>query len=150
MSLQEHLIRSNPALWRLSPKRASELTDIYRKMITNERIRLLVVYDTETKTNVGMAFGCKLIHEEFVPNQSGKIDDMWIDPDHRRKGLCTGLLSHLVEYFAAAGINSLTLDYVDGNYLAEQTWPRFGFQSVLKTANATLSEVENRSRRSEW
>ena len=80
-----------------------------------------------------------------MPSKSGRIDDIGIDPEHRRKGLCTSLVSHLVEFFASAGISSLMLEYVEGNQEAEQTWTKFGFHSVLKTANAALAAVEENS-----
>ncbi len=143
-SLQEHLARSNPVLWKLSPKRSSELSEFYRRLMSNEDIRVLVIYDTETMSTVAMGLGRKLTHDEFVPSKSGRIDDIWVDPEHRRKGLCTCLISHLVKFFASAGISSLTLEYVEGNHEAEQTWTKFGFHSVLKIANAPLPAVEEK------
>jgi len=148
LSLQEHLSRRNSDLWKLSPKRASELSEFYRKMMSNKGIRMLVIHDAETKSNVGMGLGRIQTHDEFVPSKSGRIDDIWIDPAHRRKGLCTSLVSHLVEFFTSSGISSLTLEYVEGNHEAEQTWTRFSFRSVLKTANAALSAVEEKCKRS--
>jgi ribosomal protein S18 acetylase RimI-like enzyme len=148
-SLQEHMSRNNPFLWELSPKRLSEQPEFYRKMMSNEDIRLLVIYDEESEKNIGMAFGWKLTNDQFIPNNSGRIEDMWIDPAHRRKGLCKSLLSDLVQFFAAAGVASLTLQYVEGNHEAEHTWTKLGFHSVLRTANASLAEVEEKCALSE-
>ena len=148
-SLQEHMSKNNPFLWELSPKRLSEQPEFYRKMMSNEDIKLLVIYDTETKTNVGMTFGWKLTNDQFMPNKSGRIEDMWVDPAHRRKGLCTSLLLKLIQFFSSAGISSLTLEYVEGNHEAEKTWAKFGFHSVLKTVNASLKDVEERCKHSE-
>ena len=87
--------------------------------MSNEDIRLLVIYDKKTEKNIGMAFGWKLTNDQFIPNKTGRIEDMWIDPAHRRKGLCKSLLSDLVQFFAAAGVASLTLQYVEGNHETE-------------------------------
>ena len=84
--LQEHMSKSNPFMWELSPKRLSEQPEFYRKMMLNEDIRILVIYDKETEANVGMAFGWKLTNYQFIPDKSGRIEDMWVDPAHREKG----------------------------------------------------------------
>jgi ribosomal protein S18 acetylase RimI-like enzyme len=148
-SLQEHMSKTTPFLWKLSPKRLSEQVEFYRKMMSNEDIRLLVIYDEESKKNIGMAFGWKLTNDQFIPNKSGRIEDMWIDPAHRRKGLCKSLLSELVQFFSAAGVASLTLQYVEGNHEAEHIWTKLGFHIVLRTANASLAEVEEKCALSE-
>jgi ribosomal protein S18 acetylase RimI-like enzyme len=142
LSLQEHLSKSNPFIWELSPKRLSDQPEFYRKMISNEDIRLLVIYDKETNANVGMAFGWKIANDQFIPKESGRIEDMWIDPAHRKKGLCKRLLSDLVQFFKENGVANLTLQYVEGNHEAKHTWKKLGFQTILRTANAELKDVE--------
>ncbi len=91
-----------------------------------------------------MGFGWKLTHDEFIQNKSGRIEDIWVHPEHRRKGMCKTLLSDLVQLFATDGI-TLTLQYVYGNLEAEQICTRLGFHTVLKTANASFAEVEDRN-----
>jgi ribosomal protein S18 acetylase RimI-like enzyme len=120
----------------------SEQPEFYRKMMLNEDIRLLVIYDKETEANVGMAFGWKLTNDQFIPDKSGRIEDMWVDPAHRKKGLCKRLLSDLVRFFKEDGVTDLTIQYVEGNHEAEHTWEKLGFQTVLRTANANLIDVE--------
>jgi ribosomal protein S18 acetylase RimI-like enzyme len=148
LSLQNHLSKSNPSIWELSPKGLSAQPEFYRKMLSNEDIGFLVVYDKETDENVGMAFGWKLTNDQFIPNKSGRIEDMWVDPAHRKKGLCKRLLSDLVQFFKGDGITNVTLQYVEGNHEAEQTWKKLGFQTVLRTANTKLKDVEELCKRS--
>ena len=140
--LQEHMSKSNPFMWELSPKRLSEQPEFYRKMMLNEDIRILVIYDKETEANVGMAFGWKLTNYQFIPDKSGRIEDMWVDSAHRKKGLCKRLLSDFVRFFKEDGVTDLTIQYVEGNHEAEHAWKKLGFQTVLRTANANLIDVE--------
>jgi len=46
--------------------------------------KLLIVQEDESKNIVGMALGRIYIHDEYVPNKSGRIDDVWIEPNYRR------------------------------------------------------------------
>jgi ribosomal protein S18 acetylase RimI-like enzyme len=144
LSLKKHMSRRNPFLWELSRKRIDEQPGFYRKMMKNENIKLLVVYDSEANTNVGMGFGWKQNHDDFIPDRSGRIEDIWIEPEHRRKGLCTKLILQLIDFFNSDGINSLVLEYGSGNIEAEHVWAQLGFHDVLKTANADISDVKER------
>lgn len=141
LSLQKHLDSRNQNLWELSPERLSEYPEIYRKMMSNKDVSILVIYDTEKEINVGMGIGTLITHNEFKPNSSGRIDDIWIDPDHRRKGLCKRLILELAKFFRENGIMAVSLQYVMGNTEAEHVWPRLGFDSVIKIANANLEDI---------
>jgi len=90
-----------------------------------------------------MGLGTLQMHDEYVPSNSGKIDDIWVEPRYRRKGLLKNLLLDLIEFFKSKGIESLTLNYVEGNHEAEVVWKKLGFKTVIKIAVADLSEVEN-------
>jgi ribosomal protein S18 acetylase RimI-like enzyme len=143
-SLQDHVSQANPFLWKLTAKRMTEQPEYCRKMLSNKDIIVLVVHDSETETNVGVGVGWKQTHEYQIPRVSGKFEDIWVDPEHRRKGLCKRLVSHLTDFFASVGVDSLEVQYVEGNYEAEQTWAALGFHTALKTAYGGLAEVEQK------
>ena len=73
--------------------------------------------------------------------KSGKLDDIWVEPNYRKKGLCKKIFSELVKFFKAKGIEMMVLNFVNGNLEAEAVWNRLGFQSVLTTATAKRNEV---------
>jgi ribosomal protein S18 acetylase RimI-like enzyme len=86
-------------------------------------------------------------HEEHVPNESGKIDDIWVEPNYRRKGLCKKILGELIAFFESNGIDVMVLNYVNGNLEAEAVWRRLGFHSVLTTVTAKQAELRLKCRR---
>ena len=88
-----------------------------------------------------MAVGRIVRHEEFEPAVWGHIDDVWVEPAYRHRGICRALMARLLEFFEQDRVDVLVLDYVVGNIEAESTWKQFGFQSVLTVANAKLTEV---------
>ena len=141
--LQGHMEARNPALWALSRKHADERPAFYRKMIEDPDAKLIVIEDENSRTIIGMALGRKMRHDEYVPEKSGRIDDVWIDPAHRRKGLCTALVTKLIEFFAEDNIEALVLDYAHGNTEAEAVWSKLGFQVVIKTAVADISKIKS-------
>ena len=91
-----------------------------------------------------MAVGRIVRHEEFEPAVWGHIDDVWVEPRYRHRGICRLLMTRLLEFFEEVGIEVLVLDYVIGNTEAERTWKQFGFQPVLNIANAKVTEVRKR------
>jgi len=141
LSLQNHLHNSNPHLWRLSQKKISEMAEFYREKIEELDSELVVIEDIENGNLVGFGLGMISEHNEFIPERSGRIDDIWVEPPHRRKGLCKKTVSKLLHFFKAKDIESLVLNYVEGNVEAQAVWRRLGFRTVLRTATATPTEV---------
>jgi ribosomal protein S18 acetylase RimI-like enzyme len=143
LSLQKHMQDNNEALWKLSEKKIARFADFYRDQIKDERARLLVVQDKESRDIVGMGLGRIWQHDDYIPNTSGRIDDVWVEPDHRRKGLSVKIVAELLTFFSSNNIDCLTLDYAQGNLEAESVWRRLGFRTAIITATAKLHDVEN-------
>jgi ribosomal protein S18 acetylase RimI-like enzyme len=102
----------------------------------------LVVHDDESGNTVGMALGRICDHQDYVPNKSGRIDDVWIESNYRRKELGTKLVSELLKFFKLHHVVAVILKYAEGNIEAEAFWEQFGFEPVLTTATANLSKGE--------
>ncbi len=143
LDLQKHMSQNNPYLWQISQKRISILSEFYLHKIGDRNSKLLVIEDNRSGSIIGMGLGTLQMHDEYVPSNSGKIDDIWVEPRYRRKGLLKNLLLDLIEFFKSKGIESLTLNYVEDNQEAEVVWKKLGFKTVIKITNADLSEVEN-------
>ena len=141
LALQAHLARANPQLVALSAQRVAALTTFYCDLLGNPQAQVLVVHGPQGTPRIGMAVGRIVRHEEFVPTVWGHIEDVWVEPAYRHRGVCRTLMARLLEFFEGARIEVLVLDSVIGNPEAEGTWKQFGFQPVLTVANAKLHEV---------
>ena len=142
LRLQGHLEESNPRVWQLSQKSISELAEFCRERIEDSDSKLVVVEDTEKEELVGFGHGRISEHDEYIPEKSGGIDDIWIEPYHRRKGLCKRMMTQLLHFFESRGIETLVLDFVEGNVEAEAVWSQLGFRTLLRKATASLKDVE--------
>ena len=143
LDLQKHMSQNNPYIFQLSQKRISRLSEFYLHKIGDRNSKLLVIEDNRSGSVIGMGLGTLQMHDEYVPSNSGKIDDIWVEPRYRLKGLLKNLLLDLLEFFKSKGIESLTLNYVQGNREAEVVWKKLGFKTAIKTAVADRSEVVN-------
>ena len=142
MSLQAHMMHSNPNLLDLSRKKISGLADNYLAELKKETSKVLVVYDSETDRIIGMGMGRIFAHDEYIPDKSGRIDDIWIDPEHRRNGLCTAMIREFVNFFEAFGVDDIGLDWVAGNIEAEAFWPSLGFKPNILNSSASFGELK--------
>jgi ribosomal protein S18 acetylase RimI-like enzyme len=142
LALQAHMMKSNPNLFDLSRKKVSALTDNYLNELKKDTSRVLVVCDTDTDRIIGMGMGRIFAHDEYIPDQSGRIDDIWIDPEHRRNGLCTALIRDIVSFFESRAIQSIWLNWVVGNAEAEATWTSMGFKPNIFNSSARLEELK--------
>lgn len=141
-ALQVHFARSNPHLAALSARRVAALTDFYRDLMIDPQARVLIAHEPKGTQRIGMAVGRIIHHDEFEPTVWGHIDDVWVEPEYRHRGVCRRLMARLLEFFEGARVEVLMLDYVIGNVEAEKVWKQFGFQPVLTVANVKLQEVK--------
>ena len=142
LSLQNHMSESNSFLWQMSQKSISEQPEFYRDMIKDKDAKLIVIQDNKTESVIGMGLGRKVKHDGFIPAKSGRIDDVWINPLYRKQGLCKRIMSELLGFFGEDGIDSLVLEYSDGNQEAKNVWEKHGFKDVLNIAVAKFSVVK--------
>ena len=147
LALQRHMRRRSSRLWNLSRKQSRGFPRFYRARLRSRSVHLLVVKDTRTGRAVGMAMGSIQKHDAFVPRKSGKIDDVWVQPGYRRKGLCRRLTGKLLRFFEKNRVSMVTLVYALGNSEAAGTWKRLGFVPALVGASGRLSEVKRRVQR---
>ena len=141
LRLQKHLLACNSNVWQLSEKRIAGLPMFYKSALEDHHCHLVVAEDEKSSLILGMGLGRIQEHKEFVPNESGKIDDIWVEPNYRKKGLCKKILAEFVAFFKSNGIDTMVLNYVIGNLEAEAVWNRLGFTSLLTTATAMRAEV---------
>src|SRR5262245_20187653 len=102
LALQARFGRANPHLLALSAQRVMALTDFYRDLMADPRARVLVAHETQGARRIGMAVGRIVSHEEYEPAVWGHIDDVWVEPEYRRRGICRTLIIQLLEFFEGA------------------------------------------------
>ena len=142
LALQAHMIESNPNLLDLTRKKISGLAENYLNELRKDTSRVLVVYDTAADRIIGMGMGRLLEFDEYSPGTFAKIDDIWIDPEHRRNNLCTAMVRELISFFESLEVQSIWLNWVVGNAEAEAIWPGMGFKPDIMNASARLEELK--------
>lgn len=133
----------------LRPTRAG-LQDIQRRMrglIDNPHVRLVVAVDRR-KTIVAMGDLAVWHHPEYWENPErrgrvvGVIDDFWVEPRHRRRGLSRRIVAELLEFAAERGVRELSLEYALSNQEAAGIWSQLGFRPTGVSASASLADVQ--------
>ncbi len=117
-----------------------------RGLIDNPHVRLVVAVD---RRNTIVAMGDLAVwhHPEYWENPErrgrvvGVIDDFWVEPRHRRRGLSRSIINELLEFAAERGVRELSLEYALTNEEAAGVWSQLGFQPTGVTATANLTEV---------
>lgn len=141
MKLEAYLDTCNANLWHISQDHMDDLPSKYLHMLKDDQFKVLLVVDKTTNDIVGMATG-RIIHNEmFSHKKTGKIDDVWIDENHRNRGLCMSLTNRIIDFFRGNNIKHMTLEYVSGNDSAAMIWQKMGFEPVIIIANRTLDSI---------
>jgi GNAT superfamily N-acetyltransferase len=142
LALQKSMTGVGTNVLHLHQGSAVRLYDYYRQQIADEQARVLVACDTPSQQTVAMGSGRIWLHADYVPGRSGELVDLWVEPEHRRKGLAGRLVLSLLKFFRANRIEFLAVNQVQGNSAAEALWGKLGFQPVLVTATAERRTVE--------
>jgi GNAT superfamily N-acetyltransferase len=144
IALQAHLKASNPRVWGLEPQSAPAIAAGYREIMTKspERAAIHVAELPGGPGLAAMAMGRVAVRPEFAPSVTGLVDDVWVEPELRGRGLARELLAELVAFFRRHGAEIIVLDYVIANREAERLWSRLGFVPVQVGADARLDDLE--------
>ena len=71
------------------------------------------------------------IQEEYAMYRTGRygmVHDLWVEPEHRRKGLAKALMLAALDHFRRAGIGQVRLDSAAGNGAAQRLFAECGFR----------------------
>ncbi len=142
VALQRSMAHLGTHVLQLHPRSLTRLRAYYQNQIDDDFARLLVAQDCLSEVLVGMGTGRVWLHTDYVPARSGELVDLWVDPDHRRRGVAKRLMTRLLAFFQANDVTFLTVNYVRGNPVAEHLWTGLGFKPALATATAERHQVE--------
>ncbi len=102
-------------------------------------VRILIAINLKNNKIVGMITAYLNKHDNFTIDKSVKIDDVWVDSEYRKQGICKSLLKEIVVYYRQ--INSFTLNYVINNSEAEKTWKALGFKPIITQNIAKIEDL---------
>ncbi|MBN1135887.1 MAG: GNAT family N-acetyltransferase [Anaerolineae bacterium] len=141
LALQDHLEASNPNLWRMSDQARAQLKGQLAARLTAPDSCALVA-DHAADGVVGVIYGRVVTNKAYTPSRTGIVDQAVVLPHHRRRGVGARLVAELCRFFAAQGIDDLSLRYVTGNEQAAAFWTALGFTPRILTAGASRQVVE--------
>lgn len=126
-----------------------DLKDHFRRMIADADARVVVALTRESRIvgmgNIRIQRYPDLWHNPERRGQlAGFIDDVWVEPRHRRRGLSKRLVSELLTFARRHGVEQLMLEYSLSNDEARTAWTRLGFEPTGVRAEATVTAVSER------
>jgi ribosomal protein S18 acetylase RimI-like enzyme len=140
-ALQELLIAGDPNILRLSEDRMAESARFYAEIMSRPEARIIVAANRDD-VPVGMLMLRVMNNPMTDPDRFGRIDDAWVDTEHRRKGLMRGMVQVGAEMLTAQGISHIMLDYSVHNPVGEQCWRALGFNPMLVIAMARIDRLK--------
>ena len=142
VALQESMDKIGSKLLRLNHQNIDKLRAHYQQQIEDPQAQVMIAVQSESARTIGMGAGKIWLHADCLPPRSGELIDIWVDPDHRRRGLSERIIAPLLRFFRAHGIDFLAVNYVEGNPLAQALWKKLGFEPVVVTAATDRTHAE--------
>jgi GNAT superfamily N-acetyltransferase len=143
LALQDHLEASSPNLWRMTTEARSNLRgQISARLAAHNGCVFVAEHDEDGV--IGMAFGRVVTNSRYVPTRAGLVDQAFVQENHRRAGVGSQLAAEVCRFFAAKGVDDLSLRYVVGNEEAAGFWSSLGFSPRIVTVGAERQTVESR------
>jgi len=143
LDLQDHLEAANPDLWRMREESRANLKGKIASRLDAAN-SLTLVAEHEQDGVVGLISGRITTNNHYDPPLAGLVDQAFVRQDHRRRAVASRLVAELCHFFAANGVEDLSLRYVVGNDEAEAFWSALGFTPRILTAGARRSEIQAR------
>jgi GNAT superfamily N-acetyltransferase len=145
LDLQDHVESSNADLWRMKLDARHNLKGqvIGRLQAVNS---CAVVAEHDEDGVVGLIFGRIIVNNRYTPSRAGQIDQAFVRADHRRTGVGSRLVALLCGFFAAEGVEDISLRYVVGNEEAAAFWSAIGFKQRIVTAGVARKDLERELR----
>ena len=82
------------------------------------------------------------VHENefFREGAYGEVNEIYVGPDWRRKGLGKTIMAHAQKWFRERGVNTVRVEVLASNEAARSFYKRLGFEPNYMTLQKTLSE----------
>lgn len=139
-ALQELIAECDPGVWKLSPEMLAGLEEHYAGVMASESGRVFVAADPEDRP-VGMLMVRVLDNPNMDPRPVGRIDDAWIEPAFRRRGLMRTLTEACCRFLIERNVRVVMLDWAIRNEPSVHCWQGLGFVPRLTTGLTTPAAV---------
>ena len=107
---------------------AEELLSVLNRVLHEPKLGFLVVARTSDRI-VGVAYAATLLSAEHCGFVSS-LEELYVAPDWRQRGVGTALLSAVFERIEAEGMVAIELEVDAGHRRAETLYQRFGFRRL--------------------
>jgi len=154
IALHDFLLECDPALWVLSRQKMEQLAGFYQDVLAKDNAAVFVACDAEARP-VGMLMARILETPNVTPGETGpdsdcpfrfcRIDDAWVEPDHRRRGLMRRMVGAVAGFMKEQRVEHAMLDFAIRNPDSEKCWVALGFRPAIAIANAALADLERAS-----
>ncbi|MFN2329268.1 MAG: N-acetyltransferase family protein [Chromatocurvus sp.] len=145
VKLALHVSGAEPQI--LKEKEHQRLLDVLSSALREDNKQLLVA-DHPKVGLVGMGYvyvwRSQGIWEQTEPVEfrSGMIDDVWVEPEFRSRGVFKALLIELVSFAESHNAHELILEYSATNKQAKAAWTKMGFKTTGVRAAAYTATVK--------
>jgi len=139
LMLQIHMETVNKQILKHNETWEMGLPRFYSDLIDNSNSLVLLAFDKEKEQAVGMTIGQLIEDMNMGIQRYVKINDVWVEENYRRKGICSLIVNMLMGFYKEKGIITFTLNYVIKNLEAESTWKALGFEPIINSCVATIS-----------
>lgn len=102
--------------------------------------RSLFLIATQNDAPIGFIGATSIINDNgFLAHaMKGNIQLIWVEPDHRKKGVAEKLVDEIEHCFKEIGIDYVECSYTATNHLAEVFWSNNGYEKNSVTARKFL------------
>jgi ribosomal protein S18 acetylase RimI-like enzyme len=145
--LQAALEAENAALWRMTEARQNALRTFYAQSVSDPSVLVLLAEVGSPGAPIIAGTATGRIEAGRDVAKFGSIEDVWVEPEQRRRGVFRALLTELTRFFEAHDVPELTVGFAHGG-AASELWQHFGFQPAVVLSNGSLAAVKARLARS--
>ena len=129
---QEFLVMAEQYLRELNPEFSPNedwKNDYFETIVANGDNRLRWISLAGEKIGF-ILYG--LERHRFLPRRSGVVYELYVCPEHRRKGAARAMAETAIAELKATGPSKIQLEVATGNERAAAFWKSLGFESVAE------------------
>ncbi len=157
--LQDLLMGRDPRIWRLSQELVDGLEEFYARILEKDENRIFVAVPGENGDSplprgrgsnpvqspfsrpVAMLVVRILDNSNMDPERFGRIDDAWVDPDWRERGVMTELTRAAAKFLADHRVTMVMLDWANNNPPSGICWQKLGFEPLMTMGFARPTDI---------
>ena len=143
IALQDLLAGRDPRVWRLSQELTDTLEDFYARIMEKDENRIFVAAPLAGRP-VGMLLVRVIDNPNMDPRPFGRIDDAWVDPDWRERGVMTSLTRAAARFLADRRVSLVMLDWANNNPPSGTCWQKLGFEPLMTMGFASPNDILSR------